>query len=155
MLTHPKPNASLILQVDALDYAISGELNQNTTAGLEPLVFYSRKLHAAETKYSVYDRELLAVYAAIKHFRFILEGHNFTIFMDRKPLTFAFMQKLDKCSTRQNRQLDFIFQFTTDIKYIKSTENVVAELLSRINEIKTPGPIDYNEIASAQLDGNE
>ncbi|GFV98766.1 transposon Tf2-6 polyprotein [Trichonephila clavipes] len=72
MLTQSKPNASLILQVDATDYAIGGALNQNTAAGLEPLAFYSRKLNAAETKYSAYDRELLAVYAAIKHFRFKL-----------------------------------------------------------------------------------
>ncbi|GFU82475.1 transposon Ty3-I Gag-Pol polyprotein [Trichonephila clavipes] len=98
MLTQSKPNASLILQVDAMDYAIGGALNQNTAAGLEPLAFYSRKLNAAETKYSAYDRELLAVYAAIKHFRFKLEEHKFTIFTDHKPLTFAFKQKLDKYS---------------------------------------------------------
>ncbi|GFW50902.1 transposon Ty3-I Gag-Pol polyprotein [Trichonephila clavipes] len=93
MLTHPKSNASLILQVDASDYAIGGALNQNTAAGLEPLAFYSWKLNAAETKYSAYDRELLAVYAATKYFRFMLEGHKFTIFTDHKPLTFAFKQK--------------------------------------------------------------
>ncbi|GFS29670.1 hypothetical protein TNIN_362961 [Trichonephila inaurata madagascariensis] len=29
------------------------------------------------------------------------------------------------------------------------------DTLSRINEITMPGPIDYNEIASAQLDDNE
>ncbi|GFX47146.1 transposon Ty3-I Gag-Pol polyprotein [Trichonephila clavipes] len=108
MLTHLKPNASLILQVGASDYAIGGALNLNTATGLEPLAFYSRKLNAAETKYSAYDRERLAVYAAIKHFRFMLEGHNFTIFAGHKPLTFVFKQMLDKCSPRQNRQLDFI-----------------------------------------------
>ncbi|GFX12740.1 pro-Pol polyprotein [Trichonephila clavipes] len=75
MLTHPKSNASLILQVDASDYAIGGSLNQNTAAGLEPLAFYSRKLHAAETKYSAYDRELLVVYAAIKHFSIHNSAH--------------------------------------------------------------------------------
>ncbi|GFX91328.1 retrovirus-related Pol polyprotein from transposon 17.6 [Trichonephila clavipes] len=155
MLTHPKPNPSLILQVDALDYAIGGALNQNTAAGLKSLAFYSRKLNAAETKYSAYDREILAVYAAIKHFRFMLEGHNFTIFTDHMPLTFAFKQKLNKWSPKENRQLDLISQFTTDIKNIKGTENVFADTLSRINEITMPGPIDYNEIASAQLDDNE
>ncbi|GFW42935.1 retrovirus-related Pol polyprotein from transposon 297 [Trichonephila clavipes] len=59
MLTQPKPNSSLILQVDASDYTIGGALNQNTAAGLEPLAFYSRKLNAAETKYTAYHRELL------------------------------------------------------------------------------------------------
>ncbi|GFS73225.1 hypothetical protein TNCV_4571461 [Trichonephila clavipes] len=68
MLTQSRPNASLILQVDATDYAIGGALNQNTA--LEPLAFYSRKLNAAKTKFIAYDRELLAVYAAIKHFSY-------------------------------------------------------------------------------------
>ncbi|GFU06767.1 retrovirus-related Pol polyprotein from transposon 297 [Trichonephila clavipes] len=55
MLTHLKPNASLILQVDASDYAIGGAISQNTAEGLKPLAFYFRKLNAVEAKYSAYD----------------------------------------------------------------------------------------------------
>ena len=41
---------------------------------------------SAKTHYYV---ELLAAYSAVKHFRFLLEGRNFTLFTDHKPLTFA------------------------------------------------------------------
>jgi hypothetical protein len=34
----------------------------------QPLAFFSKKLNPAQHKYSAYDRELLAVYEAVKHF---------------------------------------------------------------------------------------
>jgi cleavage and polyadenylation specificity factor subunit 1 len=79
-----------------------------------PLAFFSRKLSPAQ-KYSAYDRELLAIYEAVRHFRHMLEARHFTILTDHKPLTYAFQQKSDRCSPRQFNYLDFISQFTTDI----------------------------------------
>ena len=43
-----------------------------------------------------------------------------------KPLTYAFSQIRDKCSPRQFNHLDFISQFTTDIRHISGQDNVVA-----------------------------
>jgi hypothetical protein len=40
------------------------------------------------------DRELLAVYEAMKHFCHMLEARHFTIFTDHKPLIYAFQQKM-------------------------------------------------------------
>ncbi|GFU84909.1 transposon Ty3-G Gag-Pol polyprotein [Trichonephila clavipes] len=52
-----------------------------------------RKLTSSEKSYSAYDRELLAIYSAIRHFRYMLEARDFTVFTDHKPLTYAFRQK--------------------------------------------------------------
>ena len=52
--------------------------------------------HSAQ-EYSAYDRELLAIYEAVKHFRHMLEARHFVILTDYKPLTYAFSQKRDKC----------------------------------------------------------
>jgi Integrase core domain/RNase H-like domain found in reverse transcriptase len=38
------------------------------------LAFFSRKLSGAQTRYSTFDRELLAVFLALCHFRFFLEA---------------------------------------------------------------------------------
>ncbi|GFX08992.1 gag-pol polyprotein [Trichonephila clavipes] len=84
-----------------------------------------------------------------------LEAGNFILCTDHKPLTYAFKQKLDKCSPRQARQLDFISQFTTDIRHIKDSDNLTAETLSRVASIHMPNPIDYNEIAKAQENDSE
>jgi hypothetical protein len=57
------------------------------------------------------------------------------IFTDHKPLTYAFSQRRDKCSPRQFNHLDFISQFTTDIRHISGQENVVADALSRVEAV--------------------
>ncbi|UYV66380.1 hypothetical protein LAZ67_4001492 [Cordylochernes scorpioides] len=101
-------------------------------------------------KYSAYDRELLAVYLAIKHFRHLLEGRQFPVYTDHKPLTYAFQQNLDKASPRQCRHLDFIGQFTTDIRHIAGCENIPADFLSRVEPISHHQPYDLKSLAEAQ-----
>ena len=63
-------------------------LQQKCAAGWQPLAFFSRKLNAAETKYSTLDRELLACVAAIRHFQCLVEGRAFTLYTDHKQLTY-------------------------------------------------------------------
>ncbi|GBL92523.1 Transposon Tf2-6 polyprotein [Araneus ventricosus] len=130
VLYHPSVNATLAIVVDASDNAVGAALQQQVTTGWQPLAFYSKSLSAVQRRYSAYDRELLAAYMAIKYFRHMVEGRSFILFTDHKPLTFAFGQKEDKCSLRQLRQLDLIGQFTTDIRHLKGTDNVVADALS-------------------------
>lgn len=155
-LSHPLPSAQLILSTDASDFAVGASLQQKNNDQLQPLAFFSQKLNTAQAKYSAYDRELFAIYAAIKHFRFMLEGRRFTVFTDHKPITFAFYQKSDKCTPRQFRYLDFIAQFTTDIRHVQGSDNIVADYLSRpeissIEDIQ----INYQAIAADQTDDAE
>jgi cleavage and polyadenylation specificity factor subunit 1 len=69
----------------------------------QTLAFFSKKLSPDQQKYSAYDRELLGIYEAVKHFRHMLEAHHFTIFTDHKPITYAFQQNQDKCSVQPPR----------------------------------------------------
>ncbi|GBM44195.1 hypothetical protein AVEN_257133-1 [Araneus ventricosus] len=85
----------------------------------------------------------------------MLEGRNFTIYTDHKPLIYAFTQKHEKCSPRQIRHIDWIDQFSTDIRHISVSLDVVADSLSRISEIEMPSPIDYKEFAKVQLSDEE
>ncbi|GBN95279.1 Retrovirus-related Pol polyprotein from transposon 17.6 [Araneus ventricosus] len=149
VLYHPSVNATLSIVVDASDNAVGAALQQQVTTGWQPLAFYSKSLSPAQRRYSAYDRELLAAYMAIKYFRHMVEGRSFILFTDHKPLTFAFRQKEDKCSPRQLRQLDLIGQFTTDIRHLKGTDNVVADALSRIHisTIGLPYAIDFQKMA--------
>jgi cleavage and polyadenylation specificity factor subunit 1 len=43
-------------------------------------------LNTAQQKYSAYDRELLAIYEAVKHFRHMLEAREFIVFTSLKYL---------------------------------------------------------------------
>jgi hypothetical protein len=64
-------------------------LQQRVQNAWQPLAFFSRKLSPSQQKYSAYDRELLAIYQAVKHFRHMLEVRHFIIFTGHKPITFA------------------------------------------------------------------
>lgn len=65
-----------------------------------------------------------------------------------KPLIYASKQNPGKCSPREFRHLDYVGQFTTDIRHIKGVENNVADTLSRIEAIGKP--VDHHKLAAAQ-----
>jgi hypothetical protein len=98
MLAHPDSSAPLALFTKAPTTAMGAMLQQHVRNAWQPLVFFSRKLSPAQQKYSAYYRELLAIYEAVQHFRHMLEARHFIIFMDHKPLVYAFNQK--RASTR-------------------------------------------------------
>lgn len=153
VLAHPDPEAELSLVTDASNYGVGAVLQQITANGVQPLGFFSKKFSNAESNYATYDREMLAIYSAIKHFRYMLEGRIFSIYTDHKPLIFAFKQKSEKATPRQQRHLDFISQFSTDIRHVNGKDNVTADLLSRICSLTAS--IDYKEIAEDQRTDDE
>lgn len=153
-LCYHSPSDKISINVDASDMAIGAVLQSHSAEGTRPMAFFSRKLTPAEQKYSTYDRELLGIYCSVRYFRHNLEGHDFIIFTDHKPLTHAFRQKADSCSPRQLRQLDFIAQFSTDIRYVPGSDNTVADTLSRITEVSLTAP-DFQAIAQSQIDDEE
>jgi hypothetical protein len=71
------------------------------------------------------------VVAAIKHFRFMLEGRRFTVFTDHRPLVGALSRRSDPWLGRKQRHLSFIAEFSPTIRHITGQSNVVADTLSR------------------------
>ncbi|CAK1602576.1 unnamed protein product [Parnassius mnemosyne] len=153
LLAHPDCQAKLALVTDASDKAIGAVLQQLKDDEWQPLAFFSRKLSTSQKKYSPYDRELLAIYEAIKYFRHMLEARNFIVYTDHKPISFAFHERKRNCSPRQYRHLDYISQFTTDIRHISGKDNVVADTLSRVEVLEAP--IDLEALAKSQVSDPE
>ncbi len=73
-LAHPDPEAEVNLVTDASNSAVGAVLQQRLAAGWQPLTFFSKKLDSAQLNYSAFDRELLAAYLGLQHFRFQLEA---------------------------------------------------------------------------------
>ena len=98
-LAHPHQEAELSLAVDASNHHVGAALQQRHHCGdWQPLSFFSRKLSDTVTRYSTFDRELLAVVAALRHFRFLLEGRSFHVLTDHKPLVYALHRARDAWS---------------------------------------------------------
>ena len=80
-------------------------LEQRISGKWRPLAFFSRQLRRAERNYATFDRELLGIHLAIKHFRYFVEGRRFTVFTDHKPIVAALRKATEPASGRQARQL--------------------------------------------------
>ena len=132
LLVHPVHNAPINIMVDASDLAVGCMLQQYQCNMWKPLGFFSKKLRPPETKYSAFDRELLAVYLSVKHFHHFVEGREFHVLTDHKPLTFCLTSKTERPSPRQIRHLVFIAEFTTDIRHVAGSDNPTADALSRL-----------------------
>lgn len=149
------PNTKIFVTTDASEAGIGAVVEQQLNADRKPIAFFSAKLSAAQRKYSTFSRELLAIYLSIRHFRHILEGRHFVIFTDHKPLTSAMNVNADKYASREIRHLDYISQFTTDIRHVKGKDNTVADTLSRtdINALEDD-TLSQDLIADAQKADN-
>ena len=147
ILAYPKSDAELILTTDASTTAVGAILHQIANGNNEPLEFFSRKLTQTETRYSTFDRELLAIVLAIKHFKHLLLSRRFTVQSDHKPLLHVMSMKTP--TPRQERQISYLSAFDFEIKYISGTDNLVADFLSRSVSSITVQPIFTNEILKA------
>ena len=76
---------------------------------------------------------------------------------DHKPLTFALTSKLSQPTPWQVCHLNYISQFTTDIRCIKGKDNPVADTLSHLGAIHCDNcpPVSFQDIANAQHDDSE
>ena len=111
-------------------------VEQECDSQSKPIAFFSAKLSPAQRRFSTFSRKLLAIYLAVKHFRHLLEGRNFTVYTDHKPLTTAMSANLDKYMTWEIRYRNYLSQFFTDIHHIKKKKNTVTDTLSQ-TEIHT------------------
>ena len=137
MLAHPCSDCPLALTSDASDRAVGAVLEQFKQGQWQPLAFFSRQLRNTELKYSAFDRELLGVHLAIRHFRFMLEGRQFSVYTDHKPLVHAMAKTAELWLSRQQRHLSAISEFTTDIRHVSDKNNTVADCLSRATTANT------------------
>jgi hypothetical protein len=101
-LQHPAPNAELSLATDTSNTHIGGIMQQKSGHHWRPLGFLSCKLTDTESRYSTFDRYLLAAQAAIKHFHHFCEGRAFQLWTDHKPLVPAISRVSAPISPRKD-----------------------------------------------------
>ena len=95
----------------------------------------------------------MAIYETVTYFIRMLEARHFTFLAAHSLLTFSFQQKRNKHSPRHLKYLDYISQFTTDIRHISGQDNIVADALSRVEAIAAP--VTRDALTAADDDGVE
>jgi glutathione S-transferase len=92
-----------------------GWIAQKHEDGEHPVVFWSRKLKDAETRYPVHEREMLAVVEMCKHYQHYLRGNHFTIHTDHASLRWISTQP--RLTPRQARWIEALQEFDAEIQY--------------------------------------
>ncbi len=101
IVNHFDPERYIRIETDVSSYAIGrilSQLNSDDLSQWHPVAFFSNKMILTETRYEIYDGELLAIVEAFKTWRYYLEDckhkvlvltdyNNLQHFMDTKSLS--------------------------------------------------------------------
>ena len=139
MLHQFDPELPIKVHTDASDGALGAVISQigrlltPAPRGLcwNPVAFHSRKLHDAESRYPVHDKELLAIVDAFRVWKSYLEGTKYQVqvLSDHKNLTYFLSTK--ELNRRLARWYEELSTYNFRIKHVKGSENNAANALSR------------------------
>lgn len=117
------------LRTDASDTGLGACLMQEREGLLHPVTFVSRKLLPRERRYSVIERECLAIVWAVQKLSRYLLGSRFIIESDHKPLSFLTSRR--STSARLSRWALALQSYSFEMSHIPGSANCLADLLSR------------------------
>jgi hypothetical protein len=114
---------------------------------------YARKFTPAESNYEVYDKELLAIIEAFRHWRVYLEGqaHETKCISDHQNLTRFLSTHI--MTGRQIRWYQDIATFNMKIHYRKGSENARADAMSRREDYMKGEPKKGIQLLVQNADG--
>lgn len=139
LLAYPDVNKPYVLYTDASDTCIGACLKQECSEDEDklykvknsekPIYFLSHRLSKTQQKWPTIEKEAFAIHYALQNLDHYLNGAEFKIKCDHKPLKYI----LD--SPMQNKKIQLwalgISGYNCKVEYISGTENTCADLLSR------------------------
>lgn len=146
ILKYPIYDKEFTITTDASDYAIGAVLSQEG----HPICYVSRTLNNHERKYSVTDKEFLAIVYSVNYFRPYVYGRKFKIITDHVPIKYLNEKyKGKEFSQRNQRWILKLQEYSFDIEYLQGKDNKVADFLSRI---ENSPPINDENSSESNMD---
>lgn len=133
VLIFPDFKQEFELHCDASGQGISGILAQRRDGLDRPIEYASRELSDREKKQTIdraTEKELLAIWWSVKHYRHYLLGRKFTIYTDHKPL--IYLNSMCNESSNLMKYKSDLADYDFEIKYKKGKLNSNADALSRM-----------------------
>jgi RNase H-like domain found in reverse transcriptase len=123
LLAYPDFDKPFHIYTDASDHQLGAVIVQDK----KPIAFYSRKLNAAQKRYTTTECELLSTIETCKEYKNILLGYPIIFYTDHKNNTFNGL----KASDRVLHWLLLLKEYGVSFEYLPGKKNVVA--LSKLN----------------------
>jgi RNase H-like domain found in reverse transcriptase len=141
----------LLLKTDASDLAIRSVLiNVNSNLTLQQMSqfddnsifsktqasligFASRILHPCETRYSLFDKEFLAIVWSVRHFSSIIRSSTRILWILTDHKILVCIDKLDLTRTRHFMWWETIGTYSFVIAHVSGEKNMIADTLTRPN----------------------
>ena len=125
VLQMPDFDRLFIVDCDASGAGFGAVLHQ----GAGPLAYCSRPFAVRHLKLAAYERELIGLVQAVRHWRPYLWGRHFLVRTDHYSLKFLLDQRLS--TVPQHQWLSKLFGFDFAVEYRPGRLNTVADALSR------------------------
>ena len=129
ILLLPDLKKPFFVQTDASGVGLGAVLLQEQDGLLYPCLYASKKLLDRETRYSVIERECLAIVWALQKFARYLLGRRFVLQTDHRPLQFLNSSRL--LNARLARWALLLQEFDFSVEHIQGCKNNLADFLSR------------------------
>jgi hypothetical protein len=125
VLQLPDFTSSFIIECDASGSGFGAVLHQGTG----PIAFFSRPIAERHQKLAAYERELIGLVQAVRHWRPYVWGRSFTVRTDHYALKFLLDQRLS--TIPQNQWVSKLFGYDFSVEFKPGAQNIVADALSR------------------------
>ncbi|XP_066347641.1 uncharacterized protein [Miscanthus floridulus] len=125
VLQMPDFDRLFVVDCDASGAGFVAVLHQ----GAGPLAYFSRPFAVCHLKLAAYERELIGLVQAVRHWRPYLWGRHFLVRIDHYSLKFLLDQRLS--TVPQHQWLSKLFGFDFAVEYRLGRLNTVADALSR------------------------
>jgi hypothetical protein len=125
VLALPDFSLPFVVECDASTYGFGVVLLQDQ----HPLAFFSRPVAPRHRSLAAYERELIGLVLAIRHWRSYLWGRRFVVRTDHFSLKYLLDQRL--ATIPQHHWVGKLLGFDFSVEYKAGRHNVVADALSR------------------------
>ena len=130
------------IMCDVSDYAVGAVLGQRRDKKLHAIYYASRNLDFAQINYATIEKELLTVVFALDKLCSYLVGTKIIIYIDHATIRYLLAKQDAK--PRLLRWILLLQEFDLEIKDKPGSENLVADHLSRMENLK-PQDVPIND----------
>jgi hypothetical protein len=151
ILQVPNFEKEFTLFTDASNFAIGAVLTQLGEDGTYmPIAYLSHQLNKTQQNWATIEKEAYSIVYALKKWRHYLYGRPFKIFSDHKPLKYIHSAQMR--NAKLQRWALEISGYGGSIEYIKGSNNIHADLLSRVKRKVSDSDMDITVINSDKVE---